>query len=390
MSVWDELTGQREAIAVFQSAARSALVAAQNATVSDGSAMTHSWLITGPPGSGRSNLAYAFAAALLSPGTGEGDDATARQVAARTHPDLGVLATEGVIIKMEDVRKIVASSQFSPSVSRYRVMVIEDADRMAERTSNVLLKALEEPPPRTVWILCAPSEADLIPTIRSRVRTVRLRIPSVDEVAELLVRRNGVDPASAERAARESQSHIGMAQRLATNADARQRRSQTLQLALGISTVSDAVLAAGTLLELAADDAKAITQERDAQERANALRSLGVEPGGTIPAALRSQLKAMEDDQKRRATRSLRDGIDRILVDLLSLYRDVLLLQLGAPTEPVNLAIRSELEAAASSSTAASTLAALDAIAAARERIDGNVAPALALESMLITARRGP
>ena len=390
MSVWDELTGQREAIAVFQSAARSALVAAQNATVSDGSAMTHSWLITGPPGSGRSNLAYAFAAALLSPGTGEGDDATARQVAARTHPDLGVLATEGVIIKMEDVRKIVASSQFSPSVSRYRVMVIEDADRMAERTSNVLLKALEEPPPRTVWILCAPSEADLIPTIRSRVRTVRLRVPSVEEVAELLVRRNGVDPASAERAARESQSHIGMAQRLATNADARQRRSQTLQLALGISTVSDAVLAAGTLLELAADDAKAITQERDAQERANALRSLGVEPGGTIPAALRSQLKAMEDDQKRRATRSLRDGIDRILVDLLSLYRDVLLLQLGAPTEPVNLAIRSELEAAASSSTAASTLATLDAIAAARERIDGNVAPALALESMLITARRGP
>jgi DNA polymerase III subunit delta' len=389
MSVWDELTGQHEAIAVFQSAAHAALVSAPEATATDGSAMTHSWLITGPPGSGRSNLAYAFATALLSPGTAEGDEATARQVAARTHPDLGVLATEGVIIKMEDVRKIVASSQFSPSVSRYRVMVIEDADRMAERTYNVLLKALEEPPPRTVWILCAPSEADLIPTIRSRVRTVRLRVPSAGEVAELLVRRNGVDPASALRAARESQSHIGMAQRLATNADARKRRSRTLQLALGISTVSDAVLAAATLLELAADDAKAITQERDAEERADALRSLGVAPGGTIPAALRSQLKAMEDDQKRRATRSLRDGIDRILVDLLSLYRDVLLLQLGAPTEPVNLAIRPELEAAAARSTPAATLATLDAIATARDRIDGNVAPALALESMLITARRG-
>ena len=351
--------------------------------------MTHSWLITGPPGSGRSNLAYAFATALLSPGTEEGDEQTRRQVEARTHPDLGVLATENVIIKMEDVKKIVASSQFSPSVSRYRVMVIEDADRMQERTSNVLLKALEEPPPRTVWILCAPSEADLIPTIRSRVRTVRLRVPSVTEVADLLVRRMGVDRDDALRAAREAQSHIGMAQRLATNEQARARRSRTLQLALGIRSVSDAVMAAATLLDLATEDAKSITVERDAEERDHALRSLGIEAGGTIPPALRSQLKAMEEDQKRRATRSLRDGIDRILVDLLSLYRDVLLIQLGAPNEPVNLAIRPDLVRAAESTDAASTLAMLDAIATARERIDGNVSAALALEAMLITAKRG-
>ncbi|MES2170329.1 MAG: DNA polymerase III subunit delta' [Actinomycetota bacterium] len=375
MSLWDELTGQSEAIAVFQAAADASQ-----------SSMTHSWLITGPPGSGRSNLAFAFAAALLSPGNARGDEATIRQVEARTHPDLAVLSTEGVIIKMEDVKKIVASSQFSPSVSRYRVMIIEDADRMQERTSNVLLKALEEPPPRTVWILCAPSEADLIPTIRSRVRTVRLRVPDVAEVAELIERRDGVDRPTAERAAREAQSHIGMAHRLATNDDARRRREETLRIALGIRSVSHAVLAAATLLDLAGEDAKAITEERDAEEREGALRSLGVEPGGTIPPALRAQLRGLEEDQKRRATRSLRDGIDRIMVDLLSLYRDILLLQLGAPSELVNLAIYSQLVAAGESSSPSATLATMDAIATARKRIDGNVAPALALEAMLVAS----
>ena len=375
MGVWDELTGQADAIEVFSAAAGSG-----NAD----SSMTHSWLITGPPGSGRSNIAYAFAAALLS--NGVDDEATQRQVAARTHPDLGVLATERVIITMEEVRKLVSTSQFSPSVGRYRVMVIEDADRMVERTSNVLLKALEEPPPRTVWILCAPSEADLIPTIRSRVRSVRLRVPAVAEVADLISRRDGVDLETATRAARESQSHIGMAHRLATNNEARSRRAQTLQVALAIRSVSDAVRAAGKLLELAGDDAKAYTAERDAEERTSAMRSLGVEPGGTIPPQLRAQLRNLEEDQKRRATRSLRDGIDRIMVDLLSLYRDILLMQLGANTELVNLSIHSELVSASRRSTAAATLGTMDAISTARRRIESNVSPALALEAMLISA----
>ncbi|MDH6181831.1 DNA polymerase-3 subunit delta' [Microbacteriaceae bacterium SG_E_30_P1] len=373
MALWSELTGQAAAIEVVEAAA----------SAGDSSAMTHSWLITGPPGSGRSNLAYAFAAALLG-----GDEATQQQVAARTHPDLGVLSTDRVIISIDEVRALVATSQFSPSVGRYRVMVIEDADRMAERTSNVLLKALEEPPPRTVWILCAPSEADLIPTIRSRVRTVRLRVPDADEVADLLVRRDGVDPTLAATAARQAQSHIGMAHRLATNVEARERRARTLDTALGIHRVSDAVFAAATLLDLAKADAEAITQERDEHERESALRSLGVEPGGTVPAKLRSQLKNLEDDQKRRATRSLRDGIDRILVDLLSLYRDILLTQLGVPSEPVNLDIIDRVRRAAEASTPEQTLQTMDAIAIARRRIDANVAPALALEAMLVSAIR--
>ena len=380
---WDELTGQADAIAIVKAAASASAIGG-----SGDSSMTHSWLITGPPGSGRSNLAYAFATALLSPGDPEGDAAAARQVTARTHPDLGVLATERVIIPIDDVRQLVATSQFSPSVGRYRVMVIEDADRMAERTSNVLLKALEEPPPRTVWILCAPSEADLIPTIRSRVRTVRLLVPEIAEVAELLERRDGVHPEIATRAAREAQSHIGMAHRLATNAEARERRERTLDIALGIRSVSSAVIAGGSLLDLAKADAEAITEEKDAQERDAALRSLGIEPGGTVPPALRAQLKTLDEDQKRRATRSLRDGIDRIMVDLLSLYRDVLLLQLGVASEPINVRILDRLQAAAESCTPVQTLTTMDAISAARERIESNVTPALALEAMLVTAVR--
>jgi len=376
MSAWDELTGQEAAIRALQEAA------------ADPASMTHSWLITGPPGSGRSNLAYAFATALLS-GLSPDPAATAAaeaQVRARTHPDLAVLATDRVIISIEEVRQLVSQSQFSPSVAPYRVIVIEDADRMTERTSNVLLKALEEPPPRTVWILCAPSAADLIPTIRSRVRTIRLRVPSVAEVADLLVRRDGIAPALAEQAAREAQTHIGMALRLATDPDARARRTRSLELALGVTSVSGAVLAAEQLVAIATEDAKAFTVEREAEERETALRQLGVEPGGTVPPALRSTLKNLEEDQKRRATRSVRDGVDRVLVDLLSLYRDILLVQLGAGLELVNESLRPAVERAAETLSPAAALGAMDAIALARHRVAGNTPPALALEAMMVTA----
>ena len=407
MGVWDGLTGQAEAIAIFRAAAERvpslahSAASAASASATDASAgtaatgsttasssMTHAWLITGPPGSGRSNLAFAFATALLSPGDDAGDEAARRQVDARTHPDLTVLSTEGVIIKMDSVKEVVARSQYSPSIGRYRVIVVEDADRMVERTSNVLLKALEEPPERTVWILCAPSEADLLPTIRSRVRTVRLRVPSVEDVADLLVARDGVDPDIALRSAREAQSHIGMAHRLATNAEARARREETLRTALGIRSVSSAVMAAARLLAIAGDDAKAITIERDAEEREGVLRSLGIAAGQSIPPALRGQLKALEDDQKRRATRSLRDGIDRILVDLVSLYRDIMMVQLGRAESVINLELLPEIQAAANASSPAASLATMDAISLARQRIESNVAPALALEAMLVSAIR--
>lgn len=371
---WGEVWGQDEALQQLQAAA------------SDPSQLAHAWLITGPAGSGRSTLAAAFAAALIAE---PGDEAAMRQVLAGTHPDLTALRTEGVIISIKDARALVERSYFSPSLGRYRVMVMEDADRMIERTSNVLLKALEEPPERTVWILCAPSEADLLPTIRSRVRTLRLREPDVADVARLIVARTGVDEQTAEQAARLSQRHIGMAVRLATDADARARRDETLRAVMSVRGVGSAVETAARIVQVATDDAKALTAERDDAEREALLRTLGITPGAAVPPAVRSQLSALEDDQKRRATRSLRDGIDRVLTDLESMFRDVLMLQFGRGDDLINRELADELAALAAAWTAPRTLVVLDAIAATRSNLEGNAAPALALESMLVTVASG-
>ncbi|MFE4726266.1 DNA polymerase III subunit delta' [Microbacterium sp. NPDC056736] len=371
---WREVWGQDAAVATLREAA------------SDPASMTHAWLITGPPGSGRSILAHAFAAALIAE---PGDERAMQQVLAGTHPDLTALRTEGVIISIKDARALVERSYFAPSLGRYRVIVMEDADRMAERTSNVLLKALEEPPERTVWVLCAPSDADLLPTIRSRVRTLRLREPDVDDVAELIVRRSGADPAIAEQSARHAQRHIGMAQRLATDAAARARRDATLRGVLGVRGVGDAVEVAGAIVAAAADDAKALTAERNEAERATLLRTLGIAEGAAVPPAVRSQLSALEDEQKRRATRSLRDGIDRVLTDLESMFRDTLMLQFGREGDLINRELESELRALAAAWTPERTLAVVDRIAATRENLELNAAPVLALESMLITVASG-
>lgn len=387
MNVWQQLVGQPGAITTFESAARAAHAVTAGGESADATGvMTHAWLITGPPGSGRSNLAYAFAAALLCPQGGCGECPSCRNVVARTHPDLSHLATERVIISIDEVREFVVASQYSPSTADYRVVVIEDADRMAERTSNVLLKALEEPPARTVWILCAPSEADLIPTIRSRVRSVRLTVPPVELVAQLLQERDGVDAVTAERSARLAQNHIGMARRLATNTEAAARREETVRLVLGMTGLGDAVTAAARLYAIAADDAKAVTDEQDADELEQTRRAMGISAGDVIPPTLRSQFRTLEEQQKRRATRSLRDGLDRILVDLMSVYRDVLRLQLDVSENLTNLEFEAQLRQRAGATTAAETLAALDAVAQARTRISSNVAPLLALEAMLIAS----
>jgi DNA polymerase-3 subunit delta' len=312
-----------------------------------------------------------------------------RQVLARTHPDLTSLRTEQVIIRIDEARQLVERAYFAPSVGRHRVIIVEDADRMAERTSNVLLKALEEPPERTVWVLCAPSDADLLPTIRSRVRTLRLNEPDVADVARLIVARTGADPAVAEQSARHAQRHIGMAQRLATDEPARRRRDETLRGALGVRGVGDAVDVAGRIVQAATEDAKALTAERDESERSSMLRTMGIADGAPVPPAVRSQITALEEDQKRRATRSLRDGIDRVLTDLQSMFRDILMIQFGRDSELINRELEPELRAVAAAWSIDRTLIVVDRIAETRRNLEQNVAPVLALESMLVTVASG-
>jgi DNA polymerase-3 subunit delta' len=375
--IWSELLGQPEAVSQLR-----------QAVFNKDQGLQHAWLLTGPPGSGRSNAAMAFAAALLCETAGCGECKSCRMVKSGYHPDVSVLATEKVIISIEEIRKLVASSHFGGSVSKYQILIIEDADRMTERSSNVLLKALEEPPAGTIWLLCAPSEADMLPTIRSRVRRVALKQPSTQTVSDLLVSRDGIDPALALQVAAEAQGHIGMALRLATSTDARVRRKETLVAALQIDSIPKAMATAERWLELAKKDADALTLEKDGEERASLLATLGIPEGGTVPAALRSDIKALEEAQKRRSTRSLRDGIDRILVDLMSLYRDILTIQLGAEAELVNEDLRALLDEVASSSTAAQTLDRLDAMVQARNRISSNVRDLMVLESLAISLRR--
>ena len=375
MSVWDEVVGQEHAVETFRSA------------VADPRAMTHAWLVTGPPGSGRSTAARAFAAALQCPDGGCGFCHACSSVLAGTHPDVTLVATERLTIGIEETRALVSLAQRSPSQGRWRVIVVEDADRMAERTSNVLLKAIEEPPARTVWLLCAPSPQDVVVTIRSRSRAVGLRVPPPEAVAELLVTRDGIAPEVAAVAARAAQSHIGVARRLARDPEARERRDKVLAIPASIRGVGDAILAAGELVEVAQAVAKAATADRDAAERAELMRSLGAEGETRLPPALRAQLTQLEKDQKRRATRAQRDVLDRAMVDLLSLFRDVLVVQLGAQLDAMNLEHREIVAVLAAAATPEQTLRRMDAIGLARTRLEGNVSPLLAVEAMTLAFR---
>ncbi|QTF73466.1 DNA polymerase III subunit delta' [Arthrobacter woluwensis] len=375
MTVFDELRGQDAVVTQLRRAAA-------------GDGMTHAWLFTGPPGSGRSNAATAFAAALNceqpDPAQrGCGQCHACRTILGETHPDVQHVRTEKVTITIDEARELVSTAGNHPASGRWRIIIVEDADRMAERTTNVLLKAIEEPTARTVWMLCAPSPADVLVTIRSRCRGVGLRLPAVDDVAALLVARDGVDPALAASAARMAQSHVGIARRLARDADARQRRLETVRFPLALKGITSAVLMAERLMSIATAEADSSNAERDATERAALLGSLGLEEGATVPPALRGQLKRLEEDQKRRGKRSVTDSLDRTLTDLLSFYRDVLILQVGATGSLVNEEIRADIEAFAADGTPEQTLARIDAINLTRRRlVTSNVAPLLALEGM--------
>ncbi|TPG14899.1 DNA polymerase III subunit delta' [Pedococcus bigeumensis] len=376
MTVWRDVIGQDTAVATLQRA------------VTDTTAMTHAWLLTGPPGSGRSVAARAFAAALECPQHGCGECRECRTAVDGTHADVDVIATEGLSIKVEQARELAAMSALRPSVGPWRVIIIEDADRLTERAADALLKAIEEPVARTVWILCAPSLEDVVITIRSRSRHVRLRTPPAEAVAELLNRRDGVEMPMAMYAARAAQSHVGLARRLARDEGARIRRRDVISLAGRIHGVGDAIGAAADLASIADEESTAAASERDSAERQRLMEVLGADPSArTQPPHIRSQLSGLEKDQKARATRHSRDVLDRSLVDLLSVYRDALILHSGAALGLVNQDSLPIVQGVARSMSAEQLLLAMDAIGTARERIGLNVAPLLALEAMAISLR---
>ncbi|MBT2487823.1 DNA polymerase III subunit delta' [Streptomyces sp. ISL-96] len=404
MAVWDDLVGQGRVQAQLAGAARDAdaLVTAvadrSGATLAPAaSKMTHAWLFTGPPGSGRSTAARAFAAALQcvspdralggAPGCGFCDGCHTALVG--THADVEIVRTDQLSIGVKDTRELVRRAQLSPAGGRWQVIVLEDADRLTEGAGNVLLKAIEEPAPRTVWLLCAPSLEDVLPTIRSRCRHLTLSTPSVEAVADVLVRRDGIDPATAATAARATQGHIGRARRLATDERARARRAVVLKLPLRVADIGGCLRAAQELVDAAGEDAKQVAEEVDVKETDDLKAALGAASGGRMPRGTAGAMKELADRQKRRSTRTQRDSLDLALTDLTGFYRDVLALQLGSRVALANEDVRDSLDRIAQSSTPERTLRRIEAIIACRQALDRNVAPLLAVEAMTVALRAG-
>ncbi|MFI0810512.1 DNA polymerase III subunit delta' [Streptomyces echinatus] len=401
MTVWDDLVGQEKVSAVLDAAARDAdalvTAAAADEPPPTASKMTHAWLFTGPPGAGRNQAARAFAAALQCvspdralggvPGCGFCDGCHTALLG--THADVTTVAAVGSEILVKDMRDTVRKSFTSPANGRWQIILVEDAERLNEKSANAVLKAVEEPAPRTVWLLCAPSVEDVLPTIRSRCRHLTLRTPSVEAVADMLVRRDGIEPEVAASAARATQGHVDRARRLATDPAARERRAAVLKLPLRLDEVGACLRAAQELVDAAAEDARQLAEEMDSKETEELKAALGATQGGRLPRGTAGVIKDLEDMQKRRRTRTQRDSLDVALGDLTAFYRDVLALQLGTRVAIANADAGEALERLARAGAPESTLRRIEAVSACREALDRNVAPLLAVEAMTMALRAG-
>ena len=386
MSVFNALIGQDE---VATQLSRAALDAKKIVNGETGSAMTHAWLITGPPGSGRSTSALAFAAALVCPNGGCGKCVDCQNALAGTHVDIEHIVPEGVIYSVEDTRALIERAALAPSRSHWHVIVIEDVDRFRADSASTLLKSLEEPPPGTVWLLCAPTSDDVFETIRSRCRQVVLATPSLELIAQQLSNRFGIDETMAKFAARAAQGHIGRARALAIDEAVRNRRNEILDMPTRVNSVVSCFEMAAAIVANANADTDAIVEPLDNQDEQNIRTAYGdgVEGFKGVERQIKSAVKALEKRAKDRRRRVLSDQYDRVLLDLTGFYRDVLVLQSGAQTELINEEIRNKIEKIANTSTSAETLKRIDAIRETRDNLLANVNPVSAFESMLVTFR---
>ena len=388
--VWEALIGQPELVATLTMAAADAAAIRRG---QPGPSMTHAWLLTGPPGSGRSTAARVFAAALQCPQAGCGTCEACRHVLEGGHPDVDQFSPEKLQITAEEALDLIRRSSMTPIMGRWNVLVVEDADRLNDVSGNALLKSLEEPSPRTVWVLCAPTVEDVLPTIASRTRQVRLRTPTTREVTEALVRREGVDEALAAFAARAAQGHIGRARALARDEQVRLRRTEVLSIPASLRELSSCFVAAQNLIESATADAAAITDALDATELAALMRAYGDSATGAMAARVKrtasAATKDLEARQKSRRTRTVRDQIDRALLDLTGFYRDVLVLQTSAGVDLINDELRPILQRLAVHGSVRATMARLAALDEARLAVAASVAPLLALEALMVRLARG-
>jgi DNA polymerase-3 subunit delta' len=386
MTVWDELVGQEHVAEQLREAVAGAAQLLAGRTTSQ---MTHAWLFTGPPGSGRSTAARAFAAALQCEQLGCGTCLACRTALAGSHPDVTSVVTEQSVIRVDAAREAVRVAALAPVSRRWQVVVVEDADRLNDHSANALLKSIEEPPGRTVWLLCAPTVEDVLPTIRSRCRTVVLRTPTASAVAGHLVRRDGVAEGVATFAARAAQGHIGRARGLALDESARSRRREVLEIPTQLRDLGACMTAAANLVEAAEEEAKPRSERLDAQELADLDASYGAGTRGVRTTGYGAAHKALLSTQRQRAKRIVRDCVDRYLLDLASFYRDVVAIQLGAESQLINEELRPQIASMARATSAETSAGRLAAIFATREALEGEVAPLLALESLIISLKGG-
>jgi DNA polymerase-3 subunit delta' len=384
--VWADLVGQEPTVGVLRGAVAAAATALGGGRTAG---MTHAWLLTGPPGSGRSNAARAFAAALQCPQGGCGECLACRTAMAGSHPDVTLVSTERLSLGVDEVRELVRKAAMSPTGDRWQVVVVEDADRLTERAADALLKSVEEPATRTVWVLCAPTAEDVVPTIRSRCRLLVLRTPPPAAVAQVLRQRDGVSAEVASFAARASQGHIGRARALATDEATRNRRREVLALPTRLTGLGACMTAAANLVEAADEEAAPIAARLDSTERSDLEQALGMGTRGIKPRGAQGALKELDDQHKARAKRLQRDALDRALVDLMSFYRDVLVVQTGGDVALVNEEARRDIDAVARVTSPETTVRRIQAILHCREALETNVAPLLALEALMIALARG-
>lgn len=384
MTVWDDLIGQEELVGQLKESVRAAEEALAGGRVSG---MTHAWLFTGPPGSGRSNAARAFAAALQCEQGGCGECLACRTALAGSHADVTRVITDQSVIRVDAIRELVRQAALTPAGRRWQILIIEDADRLTDQAADALLKSLEEPPPRTVWLLCAPTVEDVVATIRSRCRALVLRTPSATSVAAYLGRRDGVEEPLAVFAARASQGHIGRARALARDEATRNRRREALRIPSQLVDLGSCMTIAANLVDAANEEATPRTAELDAKELAALEMAYGAGTKGVRSTGFAAAQRDLQRDQKQRSKRFVRDAIDRALLDLASYYRDVVAIQLDARTSLINEEQRDEIATMARSTSGETSVERLAAIFATREALEGEVAPVLALESLMISLR---